>query len=301
MAGALVPRLSAMARGEERAAWLFLTPSLVLFAVFTALPVIAAFFISFTHWDLFNPPKLALLDNYVALWNDPIFRQVLGNTGYYVLLAVPLQMLLGLLCALGLNRGVPGQAFFRVVYFLPVVTSTVAAGLVWAWLFNSNFGLINMGLSLFGVTDLPKWLVSSKWAMPAVIAVSVWQGLGYAMVLFLAGLQNIRQDIYEASALDGATGMRRLWHITLPLLSPMTFFVLIISIIGSFQVFELVYVMTKAGPSNATNTLVFFIYQNGFMFYQMGIASAAAMVLFLIVLTLTLVQYRLQDRWVHYD
>ena len=301
MAGALVPRLSAMARGEERAAWLFLTPSLVLFAVFTALPVIAAFFISFTHWDLFNPPKLALLDNYVALWNDPIFRQVLGNTGYYVLLAVPLQMLLGLLCALGLNRGVPGQAFFRVVYFLPVVTSTVAAGLVWAWLFNSNFGLINMGLSLFGVTDLPKWLVSSKWAMPAVIAVSVWQGLGYAMVLFLAGLQNIRQDIYEASALDGATGMRRLWHITLPLLSPMTFFVLIISIIGSFQVFELVYVMIKAGPSNATNTLVFFIYQNGFMFYQMGIASAAAMVLFLIVLTLTLVQYRLQDRWVHYD
>ena len=301
MAGALVPRLSAMARGEERAAWLFLTPSLVLFAVFTALPVIAAFFISFTHWDLLNPPKLALLDNYVALWNDPIFRQVLGNTGYYVLLAVPLQMLLGLLCALGLNRGVPGQAFFRVVYFLPVVTSTVAAGLVWAWLFNSNFGLINMGLSLFGVTDLPKWLVSSKWAMPAVIAVSVWQGLGYAMVLFLAGLQNIRQDIYEASALDGATGMRRLWHITLPLLSPMTFFVLIISIIGSFQVFELVYVMTKAGPSNATNTLVFFIYQNGFMFYQMGIASAAAMVLFLIVLTLTLVQYRLQDRWVHYD
>jgi multiple sugar transport system permease protein len=269
--------------------------------VFTALPVISAFFISFTHWDLFNPPRLALFDNYLALWNDPIFRQVLGNTGYYVLLAVPLQMLLGLLCALGLNRGVPGQAFFRVVYFLPVVTSTVAAGLVWAWLFNSNFGLINMGLSLLGITDLPKWLVSSRWAMPAVIAVSVWQGLGYSMVLFLAGLQNIRQDIYEAAALVGASGFRRLWHITLPLLSPMTFFVLIISIIGSFQVFELVYVMTKAGPANATNTLVFFIYQNGFMFYQMGVASAAAMVLFLIVLVLTLVQYRLQDRWVHYD
>jgi multiple sugar transport system permease protein len=134
-----------------------------------------------------------------------------------------------------------------------------------------------------------------------VITVSVWQSLGYSMVLFLAGLQNIRQDIYEAAALDGATGFRRLWHITLPLLSPMTFFVLIISIIGSFQVFELVYVMTKAGPANATNTLVFFIYQNGFMFYQMGVASAAAMVLFLIVLVLTLVQYRLQDRWVHYD
>jgi multiple sugar transport system permease protein len=295
------PQLPSLARREMRAAWLFLLPSLVLFTVFTALPVLSAFVISFAHWDLFNPPRLALFDNYIALWNDPIFRQVLGNTGYYVVLAVPLQMLLGLLCALGLNRGVPGQAVFRVIYFLPVVTSTVAAGLVWAWLFNSNFGLINMGLSAVGITDLPKWLISSKFAMPAVIAVSVWQGLGYAMVLFLAGLQNIRQDLYEAAAIDGATGWSRFWHITLPLLSPMTFFVLIISIIGSFQVFELVYVMTKAGPANATNTLVYFIYQNGFMFYQMGIASAAAMVLFLIVLVLTLLQYRLQARWVHYE
>jgi multiple sugar transport system permease protein len=158
-----------------------------------------------------------------------------------------------------------------------------------------------MALSLFGATELPKWLVSSKWAMWAVIAVSVWQGLGYAMVLFLAGLQNIRPELYEAAAIDGATGWSRFWHITLPLLSPMTFFVLIISIIGSFQVFELVYVMTKAGPANATNTLVYFIYQNGFMFYQMGIASAAAMILFAIVLVLTLVQYRLQNRWVHYE
>jgi multiple sugar transport system permease protein len=292
---------SRLVRGEALIAWAFLLPSLVLFVVFTALPVVSAFLISFTHWDLFNPPAWAWLDNYFRLWNDPIFRQVLGNTGYYVACAVPLQMLLGLLCALGLNRAIPGQAFFRVVYFLPVVTSTVAAGLVWAWLFNSNFGLINMGLSLAGATDLPKWLVSSRWAMPAVITVSVWQSLGYSMVLFLAGLQNIRQEVYEAAALDGATGWKRLIYITLPLLSPMTFFVLIISIIGSFQVFELVFVMTKAGPANATNTLVYYIYQNGFMFYQMGYASAAAMVLVLLVLVATLVQYRLQDRWVHYD
>jgi multiple sugar transport system permease protein len=295
------PRLSPLARGETLAAWLFLLPSLVLFTVFTGLPVVSAFFISFTHWDLFNPPSWAGLGNYLTLTSDPIFRQVLGNTAFYVLCAVPLQMALGLLCALGLNRGIPGQAFFRVVYFLPVVTSTVAAGLVWAWIFNSNFGLINMGLSALGVTDLPKWLISSRSAMPAVIAVSAWQGLGYAMVLFLAGLQNIRQDVYEAAAIDGAVGWTRLWHITLPLLSPTTFFVLIISIIGSFQVFELVFVMTKAGPANATNTLVYYIYQNGFMFYQMGYASAAAMVLFLIVLAATLIQYRLQDRWVHYD
>jgi multiple sugar transport system permease protein len=301
--GRAVPgaRRGDLARGEALVAWLFLLPSLVLFGVFTAWPVVSAFLISFQHWDLFNPPKFALFDNYIALWNDPIFRKVLGNTGYYVAAAVPLQMLCGLLCALGLNRGVPGQAALRVIYFLPVVTSTVAAGLVWAWLFNSNFGLINMGLSLAGATDLPKWLVSSRWAMPAVITVSVWQSLGYSMVLFLAGLQNIRQEVYEAAALDGATGWKRLVYITLPLLSPMTFFVLIISIIGSFQVFELVFVMTKAGPANATNTLVYYIYQNGFMFYQMGYASAAAMVLFLLVLIATLVQYRLQDRWVHYD
>jgi multiple sugar transport system permease protein len=300
MSGVSRAASSRLARSEALVAWAFLLPSLVLFTVFTALPVVSAFLISFTHWDLFNPPRWAWLDNYFALWNDPIFRQVLGNTAYYVLLAVPLQMFLGLLCALGLNRRIPGQAVFRVIYFLPVVTSTIAAGLVWAWLFNSNFGLINMGLSLAGVTDLPKWLISSRWAMPAVVAVSVWQGLGYPMVLFLAGLQNIQQEIYEAAAIDGATGFRRFRHITLPLLSPMTFFVLVISIIGSFQVFELVFVMTKAGPANATNTLVYYIYQNGFLFYQMGYASAAAMVLFLIVLIATLVQYRLQDRWVHY-
>ncbi|HVX80917.1 MAG TPA: sugar ABC transporter permease [Devosiaceae bacterium] len=295
------PAPSRLARSEERAAWLFLLPSFVLFAVFTAWPVLSALLISFSSWDLFNPPRLIFLDNYFNLWNDPIFRQVLGNTAYYVAAVVPLQMLFGLLCALGLNRGLRGQAFFRVVYFLPVVTSTVAVGLIWAWLFNSNFGLINMGLSLLGISDLPRWLVSSGWAMPAVIIVSVWQGLGYPMVLFLAGLQNIRPELYEAAAIDGASGWTRFRHITLPLLSPMTFFVLIVSIIGSFQVFELVYVMTKAGPSNATNTLVYYIYQNGFMFYRMGYASAAAMVLFLIVLVATLIQYRLQDRWVHYE
>jgi len=289
-----------VARAEERAAWLFLAPSLVLFAIFTAIPVISAFFISFTQWNLFNEVTWVGLGNYIGLAHDEIFAKVLGNTGYFVLVSVPVQIALALACALALNRGLKGQTFFRVVYFLPVVTSTIAAALVWAWLFNSNFGLINAGLSLAGVTDLPKWMGSTRWAMPAIIIVSIWQNLGYAMVLFLAGLQNIGKDVHDAAALDGATGWDRFWHITLPLLSPTTFFVLVISIIGSFQVFELVLVMTKAGPANATNTLVYYIYQNGFQFYQMGYASAAAMVLFLIVLIFTLVQYKLQRRWVHY-
>lgn len=293
-------KLTRVALAEERAAWLFLAPSLVLFAIFTAIPVISAFLISFTQWNLFNEVTWVGIGNYLELAKDEIFAKVLGNTAYFVLISVPVQIVLALLCALVLNRGIKGQTFFRVVYFLPVVTSTIAAALVWAWLFNSNFGLINAGLSLVGVTDLPKWMGSTRWAMPAIIIVSIWQNLGYAMVLFLAGLQNIGKDVHDAAALDGATGWDRFWHITLPLLSPTTFFVLVISIIGSFQVFELVLVMTKAGPANATNTLVYYIYQNGFQFYQMGYASAAAMVLFLIVLAFTLVQYKLQRRWVHY-
>ncbi|KKB11698.1 sugar ABC transporter permease [Devosia geojensis] len=289
-----------LARRDAVAAWLFLAPSLVLFITFTGLPVVAAFLISFTQWDLFNPAKFVGLGNYMTLARDGIFGKVMGNTAYFVLASVPAQMVLGLACALALNRGIRGQTFFRVAYFLPVVTSTIAAALVWAWLFNSNFGLINALLSAFGITDPPRWLGSTTWALPAVIVVSVWQNVGYAMVLFLAGLQNIPKDLYDAGAIDGAQGWRRFYYITLPMLSPTTFFVLIISIIGSFQVFELVFVMTNAGPANATNTLVFYIYQNGFQFYQMGYASAAAMVLFLIVLIATLVQYRLQTRWVHY-
>lgn len=287
-------------KNNEVTAWLFLLPSLVLFLTFIGIPVVAAFLISFTQWDLFNPAKFVGLQNYQTLWSDDIFKKVMGNTGYFVLLSVPIQMLLGLLCALALNRGVRGQTVFRIAYFLPVVTSTIAAALVWAWLFNANFGLVNAALGLVGVGEPPRWLGSTGWAMPAVIIVSVWQNLGYAMVLFLAGLQNIRTDIYDAAAIDGAKGWRRLWFITLPMLSPTTFFVLIISLIGSFQVFELVFIMTNAGPANATNTLVFYIYQNGFQFYQMGYASAAAMVLFVIVLIITLVQYALQNRWVHY-
>lgn len=292
--------IPAFARKDERTAWLFLLPSLVLFLAFTGLPVVVAFFVSFTQWDLFNPPIFTGLTNYTKLLADPIFGKVMGNTAYFVLLSVPIQMLIGLLCALALNRAIRGQTFFRVAYFLPVVTSTIAAALVWAWLFNANVGLINVLLTLLGVSEPPRWLSSTRWAMPAVIIVSIWQNVGYAMVLFLAGLQNIRADLYDAAALDGARGWKRLWFITLPLLSPTTFFVLIISIIGSFQVFELVFVMTQAGPANATNTLVYYIYQNGFQFYQMGYASAAAMILFAIVLVMTLIQYALQSRWVHY-
>ena len=293
---------SAMARGETRSAWLFLAPSLLLFAVFVLLPVLAALGISFSKWDLFTDPHWAGLDNYrQLLFEDKLFHKVLRNTFVYVIGTVPVQMIIAFFVALLLNRGVWGQNALRVIYFLPVVSSTVAVALIWSWIFNSNFGVLNALLSAVGVEDLPGWLNSSKYALPALIIVAIWQGLGYSMVLFLAGLQGIPREAYEAAEIDGAVGWKKHRFITLPLLSPTTFFVAIVSLIGSFQVFDLAFVMTQGGPANATNTIVYYVYQNAFQFYRMGYASAAAMILFAIILAFTLVQYRLQNRWVHYD
>ncbi|WP_309570317.1 sugar ABC transporter permease [Deinococcus sp.] len=294
--------MSRMARAEARSAWLFLAPSLVLFMVFVLLPVLAALGISFTSWDLFTKAHFAGLENYrQLLFEDKLFHKVLGNTAVYVVWTVPIQMALAFIVALLLNRGVWGQNALRVIYFLPVVSSTVAVALIWSWIFNSNFGILNALLSQLGVHDLPGWLNSSKYALPALIIVAIWQGLGYSMVLFLAGLQGISREAYEAGEIDGAVGWKKHRYITLPLLSPTTFFVTIVSLIGSFQVFDLAFVMTQGGPANSTNTIVYYVYQNAFQFYRMGYASAAAMILFAIILTFTLIQYRLQNRWVHYD
>ncbi|MER3462588.1 MAG: sugar ABC transporter permease, partial [Armatimonadota bacterium] len=214
---------------------------------------------------------------------------------------VIVQMALGLGLALLLNGRIPAQGFFRVLYFLPAVSPPVAVALVWAWILNENFGLLNSLLSSLGMHNLPRWLASTSFALPALMIVSVWQNIGYTMVLFLAGLQNIPAEIYEAGALEGATGWKKLRYLILPLISPTTFFVLTISVIFSFQIFDLAFVMTDGGPSNATNTVVFYIYQNAFRFYRMGYASAVAWILFVIIFAVTLVQYRLQNRWVHYE
>jgi multiple sugar transport system permease protein len=295
------PAPSRLVAQERRAAWAFLAPSLVLFLAFAALPVLASFGISFTRWDLFTAPHFVGFENYLKILLDPIFHTVLRNTTLFVLGTVAVQMCLALGLALLLNNPVTGQAFFRVVYFLPVVSPSVAVALVWAWILNENFGLLNAFLSSLGIHNPPHWLSSTNWALPALMVVSVWQGTGYSMVLFLAGLQNIPQDVYEAGALDGAVGWKKFRYITLPLLSPTTFFVLTIQVIFSFQVFDLAFVMTDGGPSNATNTVVFYIYQNAFRFYRMGYAAAAAWLLFIVIFLVTILQYRFQNRWVHYD
>jgi multiple sugar transport system permease protein len=285
---------------EIALAYLFLLPTLLGLLFFSLGPVVAGFLVSFTNWNILLSPHWVGLTNYQALVDQDLPRKVLGNTFYYTIFNVPLNMALALGVALLLNQKLRFVALYRAVYFLPVVSSTVAASLIWAWLFSPNFGPINYFLEFVGIPG-PPWLGSTRWAMPAVIIMSVWKGFGTNMLIFLAGLQGIPQEMMEAAMIDGANTWQRFWRVTWPLLSPTTFFVLVISCIASFQVFEQVFIMTDGGPAYATTVLGLFIYLNAFRYNNMGYAAAAAYILFAIILTITLVQFRLQGRWTNYD
>lgn len=291
---------SRLARSEELAAYLFLAPNLIGFLLFTVLATLTSLGISFTNWDLLTPPQWAGVQNYVKLWHDPTFWKVLQNTLFFTATSVPLTGTLGLTLALALNRKMKGTAWLRSAYFVPVVTSSYVIALVWRWFYNPDYGMMNYLLRLVGIHG-PNWLTDQKWAMPAVVILAVWKGCGYAMVLFLAGLQAIPEQVYEAGAIDGANGWQRFRYLTAPLLTPMTFFVLIISLIGSFQVYDSVSALTDGGPADATRPLVMYIVDHAFHYLSMGYGAALAWVLFTIVFAITLVQWRLQRHWVHYD
>ncbi len=278
----------------------FLFPTLVGMVMFTHGAVLAAFFISLTRWDALTPWEWIGINNYRDMFlEDKLFARSMVQTGYYTLVSVPLGMVTSLLAAALVNQKLKFMTFYRTVFFLPGITSIVAVAMVWLWLYNPDFGVINWLLEFVGIRG-PAWLGSTKWAMPAVIIFGVWRGLGYNMVIFLAGLQGIPDVYYEAAEVDGASRFRRFWHITLPLLSPTTFFVLIISLIGSFQVFEQTYVLTQGGPAYATMTIAYYIFLQAFQWFHMGIASALSFVLFLAVMVVTAIQFGLQRRWVHY-
>ena len=280
--------------------YLYVLPTILGLILFSAGAVAVSFFMSFTQWDVISSPEWVWLDNYVNLWHSDLFWEVFGNTLYFILLAVPLSLVFSLALALVANTGLRGITFFRTAYFLPVVSSMIAVALVWSWIFNPEYGLLNYLLRLlFGVRG-PAWLDSTAWALPAMVIVTVWKGLGYSMVIFLAGLQNIPQDLYHAATIDGAGVWKRFRHITLPMLSPTTFFVLVITLINSFQVFEQTYVLTKGGPANSTLTMSYYIYQNAFQFFQMGKAAALSYLLFAVIFAVTLIQFRIQKRWVFY-
>lgn len=262
--------------------------------------IVASLLIGFTEWDLVSPPKWIGFDNYVALFSSDLFWKVFGNTFYYVLLAVPLSIVSSLFLALLVNRSLRGITFFRTAYFFPVVSSMVAVAMIWSWLYNPEFGLINYLLrTLFGIEG-PRWLLSTDWAMPAIAVMTVWKGIGYNMLILLAGLAAVPPTLHEAALIDGAGRWRRFFVITLPMLSPTLFFVLVITLIGAFQIFEQTYVLTQGGPANSTLTLSFYIYQNAFQFFRMGYATAMAYILFGATFLVTILQFRLQKRWVYY-
>jgi multiple sugar transport system permease protein len=285
-----------------------LLPSFSGFLVFVILPVLAALGLSFVNWNLLSPPEYAGLDNYTQLLSrDRVFLTVLGNTLYFTVTIVPLQLGLGLILAVALNQAIRGLTLYRVIYFMPVVTNIVAAALVFQWMFNRDFGIISAPFwSLAEATGLPflappDWLNDGRWAKPAVVILTLWKNVGFTMVIYLAGLQAIPVQFYEAARVDGANGWQTFRHITLPLVSPTTFFLLVIQMIGAFQLFSEAYVMTRGGPAQATLTIAYYIYQNAFQFGRMGKASAIAWVLFIIIFAATYLQTRMQRRWVHYE
>lgn len=285
---------------EAVAAYCFLLPGFVPFLVFAVLPIFGGFSLSLFEWNLVQPWRFVGLQNFRALASDGEFWNAMRVSGLFTLGVVPTGLIIALFLAVLLNSGRRGLVVYRTIYFLPVVTATVAISMVWRWLLAGDLGLVNTLLAYVGI-DGPDWLGERRWALPAVIVTSVWKGIGYSMVLFLAGLQNIPQDYYDAAKIDGAGAWRRFRDVTLPLLSPTTFFVMVVSIIGSLQVFDQVFVMTDGGPYRSTVTASYFIYESGFKLLAMGYASAAACILFVVIFIASVFQWRLQRRWVHYE
>jgi multiple sugar transport system permease protein len=285
----------------------FISPWLIGFLVLTAGPMLASAFISLTSWTMLSPPTWVGFENYEAiLKDDSLFSISLWNTIYYVLLSVPLGLMVSLLLALLLDRRLKGISVFRTIFFLPSITNMVAVSVLWIWIFNPEYGLLNSVLQKFGIAG-PLWLQSETWSKPALVIMSLW-GVGGTMIIFLAALQGIPHELYEAAQLDGANSWRRFVHITLPMISPAMFFNLIIGIIGSFQVFTQAFVMTggaqpgtEGGPNNSTLFFVLYLYKRAFQEFRMGYASALAWILFLIILVFTLIQMKLSKRWVYYE
>lgn len=276
-------------------AFLMLLPNLLGFLMFVLLPVVATFVISFASWDLTSNFKFVGVDNYTHLLADETFHQVLWNTIYFTAVSVPIGIIISLFLANVLNQKLRFIRFYRAAFFIPVISSMVAVAVIWQWIYNPQYGLLNYALSWFGITG-PTWLTSTKWAMIGIMITAIWKNLGFNMLIFLAGLQGISESYYEAAEIDGAKWYSKFWNITVPLLSPTTFFVTVMAVINSFQVFDTVYLMTQGGPARTTSVLVYYIYQNAFQYFQMGYASAIAYVLFFIVLMITLLQFWRQSR-----
>lgn len=290
-----------MEKDANRRLWaiFFLAPGLTGLLIFTIAPILSSLVLTLYHWDLLSAPEWVFLGNFRRLFSDPGFYATLGHTLAFIGGYVPSVLVLGFFLSLLMNREMRGRAWFRISFFIPVISSWIAVALLWSWLFNPKYGLVNFLLGFIGITG-PAWLFDPDWAMTAVIITSVWKDLGFVMMIFLAGLQEISPTYYEAASIDGASRFKRLIFITIPLISPTTFFILVISLINSFQVFDQVWVMTGGGPAGATSVLVEQIYRNATSYNRMGYAAAISWVLFALVFLVTIAQMCLQKKWVRY-
>lgn len=279
---------------EKLAGWVFILPALAGTLIFIVIPVICSFGLSFTKWDLLNPIKFVGFDNYRLLFAEPLFYKILINTVVFAVSTSVFGVIIPLVLACILNSKIRGSEFYKTAYFLPFITPMIVIGVVWEWIFDPNIGILNHLLHLH-----INWLYDTHFAMPALIIVSVWKLIGYNMVIFLSSLSSISQSMFEAAKIDGAGPVQTFINVTVPLLSPSIFFVVIITAISSFQIFDLIYLMTQGGPLDSTNVLVYSIYKNAFEYFNVGKASAIAYVLFIIILVLTLIQWTLRKKLVY--
>ncbi|MDP8958742.1 MAG: sugar ABC transporter permease [Actinomycetota bacterium] len=290
-------------RSELFWALVFLSPWLIGFLVFTAGPMVASLLLSFSHYDVLNPPRYAGLENFITLFRDPRLTKSLWNTFFYAVLHVPLSMAIALALAMLLDRALRGADFFRTVFYLPSITPAVATGVLWLWLLNPQIGLVNRALETLGIPG-PGWTTDPQWVKPAIVLMSLW-GLGNTVVLYYAALRNVPSHLYEAARIDGADSWQLFRHITLPMISGTLFFTLIVGTIAALQLFTEVYTMffrgQESGVSEDALFYVVYLFRQAFEFFRMGYASAMAWLLFLIILVITLIQLRLSRRWVYYE
>lgn len=279
---------------ETASAWIFVLPAMLGIFIFIIIPIFCSFGLSFSKWNLLGNIEFVGLSNYKTLFNDPLFSKILLNTVVFSVSVSILGVIIPLILASIINSRIRGSEFFKSAYFLPFITPMVVVGIVWAWIFDTNIGFLSQILNLH-----INWLYDSNYAMPALIIVSVWKLIGYNMIIFLSGLSSVSNSLFESAKIDGANSVQTLRFITVPMLSPTIFFVVIITAISSFQVFDLIYLMTEGGPFDSTNVLVYSIYKNAFEYFNVGKASAIAYVLFFIVLILTLLQWHFRKKLVY--
>lgn len=283
-----------MSNSERIAAWIFIFPAVLGIIIFIIIPIFFSFGLSFAKWDLLNPIEFVCFDNYKEILTEPLFGKILLNTVIFALATSIFGVIIPLILASILNRKIRGSEFFKTAYFLPFITPMIVIGIIWQWIFDPNIGLLNKVLQIH-----VNWLYDPHWAMPALIIVSVWKLIGYNMIIFLSSLSGISNSMFEAAKIDGASPLETFFYVTIPLLSPTIFFVVIITAVSSFQIFDLIYLMTQGGPLDSTNVLVYAIYKNAFEYFNAGKASAIAYVLFIIILILTLIQWNLRKKLVY--